>query len=62
MANFLRKAVKQKKEYLIRQLAKSGRLDNLKDLSSYTLSDLEKEHRKLSESVRDRQWDHKHQL
>ncbi|MEC0717893.1 hypothetical protein P8874_17425 [Bacillus licheniformis] len=47
MANFLRKAVKQKKEYLIRQLAKPGRLDNLKDLSSYTLSDLEKEHRKL---------------
>lgn len=62
MANFLRKAVKQKKEYLIRQLAKSGRLDNLKDLSSYTLSDLEKEHRKLSESVGVRQRDHKHQL
>lgn len=62
MANFLRKAVKQKKEYLIRQLAKSGRLDNLKDLSSYTLSDLEKEHRKLSEFVGDRQRDHKHQL
>ncbi|GIN78759.1 MULTISPECIES: hypothetical protein [Bacillus] len=62
MANFLRKAVKQKKEYLIRQLAKSGRLDNLKDLSSYTLSDLEKEHRKLSESVGDCQRDHKHQL
>ncbi|ETB72528.1 MULTISPECIES: hypothetical protein [Bacillus] len=62
MANFLRKAVKQKKEYLIRQLAKSGRLDNLKDLSAYTLSDLEKEHRKLSGSVGDRQRNHKHQL
>ncbi|MCY8758383.1 hypothetical protein MOF38_13445 [Bacillus haynesii] len=62
MANFLRKAVKQKKEYLIRQLAKSGRLDNLKDLSSYTLSDLEKEHRKMHESDEDRQRDHKHQL
>ncbi|MPQ27077.1 hypothetical protein [Bacillus paralicheniformis] len=62
MANFLRKAVKQKKEYLIRQIAKSGRLDNLTDLSSYTLSDLEKEHRKLSESDEDRQRDHKHQL
>ncbi|MCQ5303823.1 hypothetical protein ACYSTM_19630 [Bacillus licheniformis] len=62
MANFLRKAVKQKKEYLSRQLAKPGRLDNLKDLSSYTLSDLEKEHRKLHKLDEVRQRDHKHQL
>ncbi|AYC50345.1 MULTISPECIES: hypothetical protein [Bacillus] len=61
MANFLRKAVKQKKEYLIRQLAKPGR-NNLKDLSSYTLSDLEKEHRKLHKLDEVRQRDHKHQL
>lgn len=49
MANFLRKAIHEKKKWLIRQIVKSGRIDNPNDLSAYTLTDLEKVHRSVTE-------------
>ncbi|ASB87439.1 hypothetical protein OZL92_22100 [Bacillus sonorensis] len=47
MAKFLRKAIHQKKKWLIRQIMKSGLIENPNDLAAYTLSDLEKEHRSI---------------